>query len=212
LSRSSAGAPPGLAWTGVAALLALAALAGWLLPREAIDWQPARAWSEPWRALSAVGVHYSVMHLLANLAGVVAVGALGVAARAPVASAWAWAAAWPLTQLGLLVEPALLHYGGLSGVLHAGVAVIAVQLLWAAPAPLGQRAVGAALLVGLCLKVAHEAPWGAAPLRYPAGWDIAVAPIAHATGFAAGAVCAIVARLFMTRRDSNRTSTPTSPS
>jgi len=47
LSHSSAGAPPGLAWTGVAALLALAALAGWLLPREAIDWQPARAWPEP---------------------------------------------------------------------------------------------------------------------------------------------------------------------
>ncbi|HKX39516.1 MAG TPA: rhombosortase [Burkholderiaceae bacterium] len=190
-----AGARPGWAWAGLAAALALVALAGWPLPHEALDWQPALARTEPWRALSAVGVHYSAMHLLANLAGVLAVGVLGVAARAPAASVWAWAAAWPLTQFGLLVEPALLHYGGLSGVLHAGVAVIALQLLLPAARTTPVRQwIGAALLVGLCLKIAREAPWGP-PLRHPAGWDIAVAPLAHASGFAAGAACAIVVQL-----------------
>ena len=29
--------------------------------------------------------------------------------------AWAWFVAWPLTHLGLLLQPSLLHYGGLSG-------------------------------------------------------------------------------------------------
>jgi len=120
---------PGRAWAGLAMLLGLLALSGWGVPGAAIDWQPTLALTQPWRAFSAIGVHYSALHLLANLAGAAAVGVLGVAARAPGAAAWAWLIAWPLTQFGLLVEPTLLHYGGLSGVLHAGVAVVAVVLL-----------------------------------------------------------------------------------
>ena len=190
-------AAPGHAWGAFAALLGLLALAGWGLPRTELDWQPALALTQPWRALSAVGVHYSALHLLANLAGAAAVGALGIAARAPLAAAWAWAAAWPLTQLGLLLEPALVHYGGLSGVLHAGVAVLAVVLVWPSNAPGStptQRWVGLALLAGIVGKVLLEAPWGA-PLRYPAGIDIAVAPLAHASGLVCGLLCAVLARL-----------------
>ena len=177
-------------------LLSLLALAGWGVPREAIDWQPALALTQPWRAFSAVGVHYSPLHLLANLAGAASVGALGIAARAPNSSAWAWGGAWPLTQLGLLIEPALVHYGGLSGVLHAGVAVVAVGLLWPSSAPSRRTRhwIGLALLAGLIVKLLLEAPWGA-PLRHPAGIDIAVAPLAHTSGAVAGLVCAIVARL-----------------
>ncbi len=186
-------AKPGRAWGGLAALLGVLALAGWASPHEALDWQPRLALAQPWRAFSAVGVHYSLLHLLANLAGVAAVGALGISARAPLCATWAWVAAWPMTQLGLLLEPALLHYGGLSGVLHAGVAVIAVVLLWA-PNASTRRWVGLALLAGLVVKVLLETPWGA-PLRHPAGIDIAVAPLAHASGLIAGLLCAIVARL-----------------
>ena len=188
----------GRAWGGLAALLGVIALAGWAMPREALDWQPALALSQPWRALSAVAVHYSPLHLLANLAGAAVVGALGIAASAPRWSTWAWAIAWPLTQFGLLLEPALLHYGGLSGVLHAGVAVTAVALLSAPNMPT-RRLVGLALLAGLVVKVVLEAPWGA-PLRYPAGIDIAVAPLAHASGLVAGLLCAVVARLAAGRR------------
>ena len=210
-------AAPGQAWGGLAVLLGLVALAGWGLPRTALDWQPALALTQPWRALTAIGVHYSGLHLLANLAGAAAVGALGIAARAPLAAAWAWAAAWPLTQFGLLVEPALIHYGGLSGVLHAGVAVIAVVLLWRPntpgptpkPAPWptsARRGVGLALLAGLVGKVLLEAPWGA-PLRYPGGIDIAVAPLAHASGLVCGLLCAIVA-LLTTRTSRSREGNP----
>jgi len=184
---------PGHAWGGLAALLAALALAGWGMPREAIDWQPTLALTQPWRSFSAIGVHYSTQHLLANLAGAAAVGVLGIAARAPSSAAWAWAIAWPLTQLGLLVEPALVHYGGVSGVLHAGVAVISVVLLWRPDAPT-RRWVGLALLAGLVVKVLLEAPWGA-PLRHPGGIDIAVAPLAHASGLLAGLLCATVAQL-----------------
>jgi rhomboid family GlyGly-CTERM serine protease len=182
---------PYAAWIGVAALFAACALAGWALPRESIDWQPALAWTQPWRAFSAVGVHYSGAHLIGNLAGIALTGVCGIAALVPARLAWAWLAAWPLTQLGLLVRPDLLHYGGLSGVVHAGIAALVVWVL-ATGRTRAQRWVGAVVAVGFVAKLLSESPWGAT-LRHPEGWDIAVAPLVHTTGALAGALCALVA-------------------
>ena len=178
-------APSSTAGAGPARSLGAAAIdLRWL------DWQPSLAWLEPWRAWSAAAVHYSLRHLAANLAGAVLVGAFGVAASVPMSMAWAWLAAWPLTQWGLLLRPDLSHYGGLSGVLHAGVAVAACHLVIAGRGP--RRWIGLAVLAGVLAKVGSESPWGAA-LRQPAEWDIAVAPLAHATGLVAGIVCAALA-------------------
>ena len=94
-----------------------------------LSWDPLSWVDQPWRLWSAAWVHLSSMHLLANLIGAVLVVALGVAARLPVRAAVAWALAWPATQLGLLAMPELTRYGGLSGVLHAGVAVAATTML-----------------------------------------------------------------------------------
>jgi hypothetical protein len=84
--------------------------------------------------------------------------ALGWAARLPTAAAAAWLAAWPLLHLGLLLRPALAHYGGLSGVLHAGVAVATLWLVVQARG--ARRAVGAMVATGLVAKVALERPFG----------------------------------------------------
>ena len=186
-----------LAWLGLAALLAVGALLAWPLPRAALDWQPALAFTEPWRAFSAAAVHYSGLHLGANLLGTALVAALGVVARVPMRMVWAWGLAWPLTQFGLLLKPELLHYGGLSGVLHAGVAVASIYLVVRGAG--AQRWIGAAILLGACIKVIGETPWGA-PLRHGGGWDIAVAPLAHATGLIAGLLCAAVAEVVSGRR------------
>ena len=195
--------PGARGWVGVAA--ALAAAAGLLATAEpaAFDWQPGLAAAEPWRWLSAAAVHYSALHLAANLAGAALVAALGVVARVAPASSWAWAAALPLTHLGLLARPDLLHYGGLSGVLHAGVAVAAIELILARGPT--RRWIGFALLAGLVVKVLSETPWGPA-LRHPAGWDIATAPFAHASGLVAGLACAGLARWL--RRPAARPATP----
>jgi len=181
---------PGAAWSALAALAAVGALAGWWLPAAWLDWQPARAAAEPWRAVTAAFVHWSAQHLGANLLGVVLVAALGRVARLPWAAALAWLAAWPLVQLGLLLQPALAHYGGLSGVLHAGVAVAGTWLVVEGHAR--SRAIGAALLGGLAAKVLLERPWAGA-LAHPSGWDIALAPLAHASGAAAGVLAAALA-------------------
>jgi rhomboid family GlyGly-CTERM serine protease len=187
LNRSSAAR----AWLGLAALLAVMALLAWPVARTTLDWQPALAFTQPWRAFSAVAVHYSGLHLGANLVGAALVAALGAVAQVPRRMVWAWVVAWPLTQFGLLLKPELLHYGGLSGVLHAGVAVASLSLVVGGLR--SQRWIGAAILAGTCIKVIGEAPWGAS-LRYGEGWDIAVAPLAHATGLVAGLLCAAAAQ------------------
>jgi len=61
---------------------------------------------------------------------------VGWRARAPRAAAFAWFVAWPLTHLLMAVPDSahlaqsLQHYGGLSGVLHAGVVVLGLALAW----------------------------------------------------------------------------------
>ncbi len=180
-------------WRALCALAAVGALAGWLLPAAWLDWQPALAWRQPWRWWSAAFVHWSALHLGANLAGCAVLAALGTAARLPPRAALAWLAAWPLTHLALLAQPTLAHYGGLSGVLHAGVAVVAIELLARRGA---QGAVGLALCLGLLLKLALERPW-AGPLAHPAGWDIALAPAAHLAGAVAGALAGVACSLML---------------
>jgi rhomboid family GlyGly-CTERM serine protease len=180
-----------LAWCALAGALALAAVALAGVARERIDWQPALVLPAPWRLWSASFAHWSAWHLGANLAGCAAVGAFGAAARVPPRSSLAWLAAWPLGHALLALQPALTSYGGLSGVLHAGVAIAAWHLLRHDEMP-RRRRLGQAVAFGLAVKLLFEAPWGA-PTRLWPGWDFPVAPLAHATGALAGLACAIVA-------------------
>lgn len=178
---------PGRLWWLLSAALGGLALALWWAPSIWFDWQPGQAWHQPWRWWTAAGVHWSERHLAGNLGATALVAAYGLAARAPARLAWAWFAAWPLTHLGLLLQPGLLHYGGLSGVLHAGVAATSLWLAWAGPRR--RRVIGLLMLGGLAVKLLLEAPWGE-PLRASPGWGIALAPLGHATGSLAGLLCA----------------------
>ena len=173
-------------WLWLSAVFIGGSFVGSWLPSATLDWQPDLAATEPWRAFSAAFVHWSLLHLGANLLAAVVVGALGAAAQMPRWQACAWLAAWPLTHLGLLLKPDLAHYGGLSGVLHAGVSVVCVWLLLQGRG--ARRALGAVVTLGLLIKICSESPWGPA-LQRSDEFDIAVAPIAHATGAAAGLFC-----------------------
>jgi rhomboid family GlyGly-CTERM serine protease len=178
------------AWLALASLLSLAAVLATAANPLSIDWQPTRAADEPWRLWTAAFVHYSALHLTANLAGAALVALLGWRAGLPLRSTLAWFIAWPLTQAGLWLRPDLLHYGGLSGVLHAGVAVVAVQLL--AEGSRQQRWLGGTVLVAMSAKLVSETPWQAA-VQHVEGWDIGIAPFAHVCGMAAGVLCGMVA-------------------
>lgn len=179
-----------VAWAALAAALGLAALTLSAAPREALDWQPGLAATQPWRFWTAGWVHLTPAHLVANLAGCAVVGAFGVAARASVASVVAWAVAWPMGHAALAALPQLQHYAGLSGVLHAGVVVAALPLLWRGAGR--QRWIGAAVLAGLAIKLVLERPWSSAVQQVP-GWDFPVAGAAHLSGALAGLLCGAVA-------------------
>ncbi len=155
------------------------------------------ALSQPWRPWTAALVHLSPLHLAANLAGCVVVAAFGVAAGVPRHATLAWLVAWPLGHAALSMQPRLLHYGGLSGVLHAGVAVAALHLLWRAQGR--RRVIGAAVLAGLALKLVLERPFSG-PTQLLSGWDFRVAPLAHLTGAAAGVLCGALAQVIAGRR------------
>ena len=78
-----------------------------------------------WRATA--WVHGSEPHLWRNLAGVALIAAMGWTARVGPATTLAWLLAWPLTHMGMLWRPELTSYVGLSGVLHAGAAIVALH-------------------------------------------------------------------------------------
>lgn len=177
-------------WLIVTALLIVGALVAWWLPTAWLDWQPDQATAQPWRAWTAVWVHWSPLHLGTNLMAAAVVGAYGWAAQVPRAQALAWCAAWPLTHAALLIKPDLAHYGGLSGVLHAGVALVCLWLVLRTRG--ARRVVGVMVSVGLIIKLASEQPWGPA-MQTSQEWDISIAPIAHSTGALAGLLCGALA-------------------
>ena len=196
MTESRTDAVPASAWAWVAFALTMATAAVILhwqgradiaLPPlvHAIDWQPGLARSEPWRAWTAAFVHLSDLHLMANLAGSAVVAAWGAFARVPARCVVAWIVAWPLVQFGLSLQPELRHYGGLSGVLHAGVTIVAVHLVCSGSRI--QRRVATAVLAGTIVKLLSESPWSG-PISHPTGWDIPVAPGAHVSGVLVGAI------------------------
>ncbi len=198
---------PGRAWLLVAMALAIGSLVAWVQPapvQAALEWRPGFVASEPWRAVSAAWLHWSPQHLIANLAGCAVVGLLGVAARLGPRDAVAWLLAWPLTQVGLLIEPSLERFGGASGVLHAGVAVAAIGMMRMRASHGRERVIGLLIGLGLIAKVAAERPLTGPPLRHWDGWNIAIAPLSHFTGLIAGAaaalLCALAARAWTRRR------------
>ncbi|PTT79025.1 rhombosortase [Pelomonas sp. HMWF004] len=177
-------AEPGKSWWLVCGLLAKLSLLSWLLPREALDWQPGLIASQPWRVVTAAFVHWTPIHLVANLAGCAVIAVLGARAALGRREAMAALVVLPLTQLGLLLRPELLRYGGLSGVLHGLVVIAALSLLVRAGR---ERLIGIGILLGLGIKLAFEAPLGPV-LRATPGFDFAVAPFAHLSGAVAGAL------------------------
>jgi hypothetical protein len=88
---------------------------------------------------------------------------------------------WPLTQVTLLLWPQIGYSVGLTGLLHAGAMVLAVQLLMGRlKGPKAQRW-GALLMLGLVLKVLLERGWSY-PVVWDAGSNMSVVQAAHLSG------------------------------
>jgi rhomboid family GlyGly-CTERM serine protease len=192
LIQTSSAAVVRHAWLGLCAVLAAGSLAAWIRDNPP-DWLwHAATWQQhPWAVFTAAFVHLSAAHLLGNLLALAALALLGQALRAGGASALALLAAWPLGTAGLQLWPSITSYGGLSLVVHAGVAVLAAHC---ALRPRGVRAarIWALLLAaGLAAKLIAERAWQQ-PLLFDSAWGFKVAVAAHLSGALAGLACALL--------------------
>ncbi len=149
-------------------------------------WQAAHWRDAPWTLWSAALVHGSGAHLLANALALAALAVLGAALSATRGDALALLLAWPLSTIALLGWPAVQAYYGLSGVVHAAAAVLALRGM----AQAGTRSIGVLMAGGLLAKLLLERGW-ATPIGFDGRWGFNVAYAAHLTGAAAGALVAL---------------------
>lgn len=190
---------PSLWWLTTLAL-SLPALYGGQVSLDAVstDWTPqAQAWvlhpsagwkQAPWVWWTAAWVHGSVQHLGRNLFALLLLGIIAQASHATRRSALSWLMAWPMTHLGMLLQPALLgSYCGMSGVLHAGITILCIQHITTDHRFPTRRVFGLVLLLALSTKIIMENPWHNTVI-HPSGSDITVAPWAHLSGIVAGLV------------------------
>jgi len=185
------------AWLLLSAALAAGAVAGSSLPVDSLAWQRQVPWDAQ-RLWTAALTHWSGTHLWLNLGALVLVALLGHCARLPPRAALAWLVAIPGTHALLWWAGEISVYAGMSGVIHAGVTVVAAFLLRMQGA---LRVVGIGLAAGLTLKVALEAPWLAALQESPE-WGFRVATAAHATGVLSGLSASLILVPWTRRRPS----------
>lgn len=150
---------------------------------EALRWHPH---APVWTWWSSAWVHLHGAHLLANQLALAAVAVGGWAMRVGGSAVAAWCGAWPLLVAVQPWWPAVQGYAGLSGLLHAGVTVLAVQGLCGGTGAAAPRGAALALGAGLSLKLALEAGWRE-PLAPHATLAMEVVQSAHWAGALCGA-------------------------
>ena len=119
-------------WLALCILHGVASLVLWASPAalaQALVWRSADWAQRPWTPWTSAWVHLNAPHLVGNLLALGVLAAIGWRLRPSRAATLAWALSWPLLQLSLLLWPLIGYAVGLSGVLHAGVAVLAACLL-----------------------------------------------------------------------------------
>lgn len=149
-----------------------------------------------WTLWTSAWVHLGTPHLIGNQLALGALTAAGWVLRPPPSAMWAWALSWPLTQACLDLWPQVGYAVGLSGMLHAGVMVLAMHLVLA-PVPRALRLWGTVLALGVLAKLAIEHAWSQ-PVVWDPGNEMSVVQAAHLTGaawgFALGTLSALYAR------------------
>ena len=152
---------------------------------ETMTWRADDWTSQPWTLWTSAWVHLNTPQLIVNQVVLGALTALAWVVRPPLSATIAWFLAWPLTQISLLWWPHIGYAVGLSGPLHAGAMVFAVQLFQRHPSVPKARRWSGLLALGVTVKLLVEQGW-----RYPVVWDggneISVVRAAHFAGAAWG--------------------------
>ena len=167
----------------------LAGVAGYVTPPHWM-WSPEPGRAMPWTLWTAPLLHFLWPHLLGNALALAALAVLGATLCAPPRDALALLLAWPLGTFALQAWPQVGGFYGLSGVVHAAAAVVAVRAL-ATPSIrwLGLLLAGG-LAIKLAIKLAIERGWRL-PVGFDGHWGFNVVLAAHFASAVAGAALAL---------------------
>jgi len=132
----------------------------------ALTWRVDEGLQRPWTWWTSAWADPATPTLISHQLALGVLAAVAWRWRLPAAATVAWCLAWPLAQATLVLWPQIGYAVGLSGVLHAAWAVLAVQLLLRRVALLRARRWGALLLLALLLKLGLEQAW-----QHPVIWD-----------------------------------------
>lgn len=175
---------PSRTWLAVCALHGVLSMLAWWARADvvsALTWQADGWLHQPWTLWTSSWVHLNTPHLIGNQVALGALAAVAWVVRPSLACALAWLLAWPLLQLSLLLWPQIGYAVGLSGVLHAGAAAMAVHLLLKRIAVPKARRWGALLALGLVVKLVVESGWSNPVVWSPAN-NMSVVQAAHLGG------------------------------
>jgi len=161
-----------------------------------LTWRADSWLRRPWTLWTTAWVHINTPHLIGNQLAVGALAAMAWLLRPHAGTSVAWLLTWPLSTLILLLWPQIGYFAGLSGLVHAAVAVVGVHLLAGEMRIPKARRWGGLLLLGLVIKLGLERAW-----LWPVVWNdsanMSIVQAVHLTGALVGAVLALV---FMRQR------------
>lgn len=153
----------------------------------ALTWRADTWLSRPWTLWTTAWVHIHTGHLIGNLLALAALAAAGWLLRPRMEASLAWLLAWPALPLTLLCWPQVGYCVGLSGLVHAALAVLAVQLVCGEVPAHQARRWGWMLLGGLLIKLLAERAW-----LWPVVWsdaaNMSIVQAAHLSGAVLGGV------------------------
>ena len=116
-------------WLALCALHGVASMLMWWAGDRAVDaltWRADGWLQQPWTLWTSAWVHLGTPHLIGNQLALGALTAFGWMVRPRLSAAMAWLLCWPLAQASLQLWPHIGYAVGLSGLLHAGTAVMAM--------------------------------------------------------------------------------------
>lgn len=146
--------------------------------------------TRPWTLWSSAWVHLNTPQLIINQIALGTLAAFAWVVRPTLPCALAWFLAWPLAQVSLLLWPHIGYAVGLSGPLHAGAVVLAVQLILRRITLPKARRWGYFLALAVAGKLALEQGW-LNPVVWDSSNNISVVRAAHLTGALWGLLLAL---------------------
>ncbi len=185
---------PSRAWLVVCCVHGVSSMLLWWAQAGAVaalTWRADHWDDHPWTLWTSAWVHLNTPHLIGNQLALGALTAFAWLVRPNLRCTMAWVAAWPLAQISLLLWPQIGYAVGLSGVLHAGAMVLAVQLMFKRIPIRKARRWGALLAIGVLVKTAMERAWQN-PVVWDRANDMSVVQAAHLSGVVWGLLLGVL--------------------